>query len=179
MRTYASEVIISAIPLAATSNMSSANARACLYPMLPNSRSLSLFIINMESTCFLSSAIPFSACFLRCAPSNENGIVTIATTSILLTSSSMVTCLAISAITGAAPVPVPPPIPAVINNILVLSDIMFFISSAFSRAAFSATSGFEPAPKPLLPSFIFLGIGLCISARSSVLHTMKSTPFIP
>ena len=51
-------------------------------------------------------------------------------------------------ITGAAPVPVPPPIPAVIKTILVLVSSIFFKSSKLSTAAFSPISGFAPAPKP-------------------------------
>ena len=51
-------------------------------------------------------------------------------------------------ITGAAPVPVPPPIPAVIKTILVLVSSIFFRSSKLSTAAFSPISGFAPAPKP-------------------------------
>ena len=53
------------------------------------------------------------------------------------------------ATTGAAPVPVPPPIPAVINTISAPfrdSVISFFDSSA----AFSPTVGFAPAPRPLV-----------------------------
>ena len=51
-------------------------------------------------------------------------------------------------IIGAAPVPVPPPIPAVINTIFVLFSSMFFISFKFSIAAFSPTIGLAPAPRP-------------------------------
>ena len=56
--------------------------------------------------------------------------------------------IAILAIIGAAPVPVPPPIPAVIKTILVFEFNMAFISSKLSIAAFSPISGFAPAPKP-------------------------------
>ena len=55
---------------------------------------------------------------------------------------------AIFAMTGAAPVPVPPPIPAVIKIILVCVESMDWISSLLSTAALSPTSGFAPAPKP-------------------------------
>ena len=58
-------------------------------------------------------------------------------------------------ITGAAPVPVPPPIPAVIKTILVLVSNIFLKSSKLSTAACSPTSGLAPAPKPsvrLIPS---------------------------
>ena len=65
-----------------------------------------------ESTDLFSFSKPLTACNSLFFPSKLNGIVTIPTVKI---SNS----LAISAIIGAAPVPVPPPIPAVINNILV------------------------------------------------------------
>ena len=90
--------------------------------------------------------------------------------------------LAIFAMIGAAPVPVPPPIPAVINNILVLVVSMDFISSILSTADCSPISGFAPAPKPsvrVTPSWILLGTGLLSKACESVLQITKSTPFIP
>ena len=60
----------------------------------------------------------------------------------------MPSSLAARAITGAAPVPVPPPIPAVIKTILVVCSKVALISSMLSIAACSPTSGFAPAPKP-------------------------------
>ena len=56
--------------------------------------------------------------------------------------------LATCAITGAAPVPVPPPIPAVTNTILVFFESNSRISSIFSFAAAIPTSGSIPAPLP-------------------------------
>ena len=58
------------------------------------------------STLSTRSAIPCSARSRRFAPSNANGFVTTATVSAPMS-------FAISAMTGAAPVPVPPPMPAV------------------------------------------------------------------
>ena len=61
------------------------------------------------STFSLSFWIPVSACTARRLPSKPKGRVT----------TPMVrapTDLAISAMTGAAPVPVPPPLPAVMNT---------------------------------------------------------------
>ena len=55
-------------------------------------------------------SIPSSARRIRRLPSNVNGFVTIATV-------SMPASRAARAITGAAPVPVPPPIPAVTKHI--------------------------------------------------------------
>ena len=62
-------------------------------------------ITNRVSTWFLRRSIPSSACRARLPPSKLNGLVTTPTVSAPVS-------LAISAITGAAPVPVPPPIPA-------------------------------------------------------------------
>ena len=90
--------------------------------------------------------------------------------------------LACFAITGAAPVPVPPPIPAVINTILVFTSSICLISSKLSTAACSPICGLAPAPKPsvkLTPNCILLGTELLSRACASVLQTTKSTPFIP
>jgi len=115
------------------------------------------------------------ACFILCSPSKGKGIVTIATVKIpsFFDSSVMI---------GAAPVPVPPPIPAVIKTILVLcprsSVIVFILSMAASRP----TSGLFPAPRPSVkdsPSCIFTGTGLFCNAWASVLHKTKSTSVIP
>ena len=62
------------------------------------------------STASLSFSKPWFAWFCLFLPSQVNGFVT---TAIVKIPSS----LAIFATTGAAPVPVPPPIPAVINTI--------------------------------------------------------------
>ncbi|OQC43134.1 MAG: hypothetical protein BWX61_01314 [Bacteroidetes bacterium ADurb.Bin035] len=112
------------------------------------------------------------ACWYRTFPSNINGVVTIATVRIFKS-------LAILATTGAAPVPVPPPIPAVMNSILVLFFRILLISSELSSAAFLATSGLEPAPNPVSPNFIFTGIGLDSKTCTSVLQITKSTPLMP
>ena len=74
------------------------------FPTTASSRSLGTTI--MVSTFFRSSAIPCSACFIRRRPSNRNGLVTMPTVSAPVSR-------AICATTGAAPVPVPPPIPQV------------------------------------------------------------------
>src|SRR5690606_4753409 len=108
-------------------------------------------------------------------PSNVKGVVMIATVKIPIS-------LAALANTGLAPVPVPPPIPAVIKSILVLVPNILLISSILSIAEFSPTSGSAPAPIPsvrLTPNCTLLGIGLNSNACASVLHTIKSTPLIP
>ena len=58
------------------------------------------------STSALSASMPSSACLARRVPSNRNGLVTIPTVSAPTSRASRAT-------TGAAPVPVPPPTPAV------------------------------------------------------------------
>ena len=81
---------------------------------------------------------------------------------------------AMRATTGDAPVPVPPPMPAVINTILVLSLKISAIFSALSSAAALATSGLLPAPRPL-PICTLVGTGDCIRALRSVLSTTNDT----
>jgi len=132
-----------------------------------------LITIN-ESTCLLNSSTPFWACCVLLFPSNWNGIVTIPTVKISIS-------FAIFAIIGAAPVPVPPPIPAVIKTILVCTLNICWISWILSAAACAPISGFAPAPKPDVkwaPNWILLGIGLFSSACASVLQITKSTPWI-
>ena len=89
--------------------------------------------------------VPISALILLFLPSKVNGFVTIPTVKIFISFAS-------SAITGIAPVPVPPPIPAVKNSISVFSNI-FLICSLLSRAAFSPIISFAPAPKPFVVCF--------------------------
>ena len=84
------------------------------------------------------------------------------------------------AMTGDAPVPVPPPMPAVMKIIFVpASSSCCRISGSVSTAARRPFSGSLPAPRPSLPRHIFSSTGLLSSACRSVLHTMKVTPRIP
>ena len=87
---------------------------------------------------------------------------------------------AIRAITGAAPVPVPPPIPAVTNTIS--APLRACASSSWlSSAAFSPISGFAPAPSPLVsfsPICIAVDALQNCSACLSVLIPINSTPAI-
>ncbi len=102
-------------------------------------------IVIKASTVFFSSSIPCSAWIILFFPSKLKGRVT---TPIV----SAPSLLAISATTGAAPLPVPPPIPAVIKTILASSktlEIKFLSSSA----AFLPISGSPPAPKPRVVNF--------------------------
>ena len=56
--------------------------------------------------------------------------------------------LAAFAMTGAAPVPVPPPIPALMKTILVLHSKTSTTSLMFSSAAIRPFKGQAPAPRP-------------------------------
>ena len=78
-------------------------------------------------------------------PSKLNGRVTIHTVNIP-------SSLQIFATTGAAPVPVPPPIPAVTNT---RSDPATIDETASLSCiiAFLPISGFAPAPNPFVKSF--------------------------
>ena len=125
-------------------------------------------VIN-ESTCSTNSAKPLSATLPR--RSNLKGLVTTATVKIPRS-------FATSATTGAAPVPVPPPIPAVMNTISApLSSSA--MRSRSSIAAARPVSGFAPAPRPLvilLPICSVLSAPKPSKACASVLMAMKSTP---
>ena len=88
--------------------------------------------------------------------------------------------MAILPMTGAAPVPVPPPIPAVMKTIRVSPAVRAIrICSPLSSAASLARSGLAPAPRPLVtvgPIIILSSTGLWSSACLSVLHRRKDTP---
>mmetsp|Transcript_15518 Transcript_15518/g.24120 ORF Transcript_15518/g.24120 Transcript_15518/m.24120 type:complete len:225 (-) Transcript_15518:581-1255(-) len=142
--------IISLIPTTPCLKISSATA---------NERSIGVFsgmISNnllfdttiTVSTCSFSLSIASVACFMRRRPSNENGFVTMPTVNAPLS-------FATSATTGAAPEPVPPPIPEVTKHISVPA-IMLLKSFRLSSAANRPTSGLPPAPRPrvtVLPMF--------------------------
>ena len=140
-----------------------------------NSRSLSLRMMSRVSTASRIFSSPSVACALRRRPSNWNGMVTMPTVRMSI---SRAAC----AMTGAAPVPVPPPMPAVMKTMLVLLPINSLTSSRVSIAALRPTSGKEPAPCPpvrVAPSWTLTGTGLASRAWASVLQTMKSTPWMP
>ena len=106
----------------------------------------------MLSTLFLSSFKPSIEYAVLFWPSKVNGLVTIA---IVKQPSS----LANFDITGAAPVPVPPPIPAAINTMCAPRTISLISFSVASAASFP-TDGSPPAPKPfvmLSPKIILWG----------------------
>ena len=104
------------------------------------SRRRSLGIVMSVSTFDFSDSLDFSATILRLAPSKLNGLVT---TPIVRAPSS----LAISAMTGAAPEPVPPPMPAVMKT-MSESRSASAIFSESSSAARSPIDASPPAPSP-------------------------------
>src|SRR5271165_6397646 len=135
--------------------------------------SLSLGMMISESTIFANSSIPAWATFCR-LPSNLNGRVTTATVRMPF---SLATC----ATTGAAPVPVPPPMPAVMKS-MSAPPMDSTMRSRSSIAASRPISGRAPAPSPrvrLVPSCNCVRAVERLSACASVLAAMNSTPTTP
>ena len=111
---------------------------------------------------------------MRAGPSKLKGVVTIPTV-------RQPNSFAIEATTGALPVPVPPPIPAVINTISAPVN-EFLIVSRSSSAALHPTSGLPPAPRPpvsFCPIGILTGAVDLFKACKSVLITINSTCSTP
>ena len=166
-------VMISAMLLAATLSVSSAFPKALSTDRSAyTSRRRSLLMTSSASTFFASSSTPSRALLIFFSPSHKKGMVTMPTV-------RMPMSLLAFAMTGAAPVPVPPPIPAVMNVILVPSSSMALMSSRVSSAASRAFSGTLPAPSPSLPSWMCTGTGEALSACASVLHSTKLTSCMP
>ena len=125
----------------------------------------------LVSTYFFNSSKPLSAAFNLPGPSKIKGFVTTATV-------NKFKSLAALAITGAAPVPVPPPIPAVMKTMLAPCK-RFINSFNDSSAAACPISDFAPAPSPLVklvPSCILHEALLCFKACASVFAATNSTP---
>ena len=161
------------MPCVACSSTSSAflSASLKLVPLPTTASSRSLGTTIMVSAARLSSARPCSACFIRFLPSNKKGLVTMAMVSAPISR-------AISAMRGAAPVPVPPPIPAVMNTRSAPSSALR-ISSRFSSSACAPISGRAPAPSPrvsLLPIWMRTSALDSFKTCASVFTEMKSTP---
>ena len=136
------------------------------------SRSLGMTI--RLSTCISRLAMPCSARPIFRLPSKAKGLVTMPTV-------RMPRSWATSATTGAAPVPVPPPMPAVIKTICAPFRTLA-ISSLLSSAARWPTSGSAPAPRPLVslaPSCTLIVAWFLDRACWSVLKAMNSTPCTP
>src|ERR1700722_9502704 len=131
-------------------------------------------MMSSVSTTLCSSWMPVSATFMRRTPSKWNGLVTTPTV-------RMPSSLAQRATTGAAPVPVPPPMPAVTNTMWAPARGSR-ISSITSSAAARPTSGCEPAPRPSVtctPIWMMRSAFDMVRAWASVLATTKSTPSSP
>mmetsp|Transcript_13468 Transcript_13468/g.24383 ORF Transcript_13468/g.24383 Transcript_13468/m.24383 type:complete len:252 (-) Transcript_13468:608-1363(-) len=169
-------IMISEMPTTPCRKISSATKKASVTGVLSGTmrNNLSLDTTMRVSTCLRNSAMAASACFMRWRPSNLNGLVTTPTVR------QPHSFLAISATTGAAPLPVPPPMPAVINTISAPIQTAL-TSSAFSKAAFLPIPGSPPAPNPLVtlrPIFKVLGAKDVLSACASVFMAQKDTPSI-
>ncbi len=131
----------SVIPFTAFVSISSAILKAvCKGSSGASSRSLSLGITIKVSTTASILSKPFMAFSILFLPSIVKGKVTTPIT-------NEPSFFASDAITGAAPVPVPPPKPQVMKTIS-LPEILFFISEFDSFAASSPTFGLLPAPSP-------------------------------
>ena len=84
------------------------------------------------------------------------------------------------ATTGAEPLPVPPPMPAVINT-RSLPMTTRPSDSLLSVAAISPSSGLPPAPRPRVtcsPIWHLLGASELTSACASVFRAQNSTPYV-
>ena len=126
------------------------------------------------STLSLKFAIASLACCILLRPSKANGFVTTPTVRHPIS-------FATSATIGAAPEPVPPPIPAVTKT-RSPAETASPIKSLLSSAAFLPISGFPPAPNPLVnfaPILQVLGARDLDKACASVLIDQNSTPSTP
>mmetsp|Transcript_11594 Transcript_11594/g.15096 ORF Transcript_11594/g.15096 Transcript_11594/m.15096 type:complete len:266 (+) Transcript_11594:465-1262(+) len=168
--------MISLIPTTPCLKISSATAKDLSIGVFSGiiSSNLLLETTMTVSTCSLRRLIASVACFILRLPSNKKGFVTIPTVNAPLS-------FATSATTGAAPLPVPPPIPLVTKHISVPVTIAA-ISDRDSSAAAFPMSGLPPAPRPRVTAdpifstfapFAFDRPKAC----ASVLIAQKSTPF--
>ena len=124
-----------------------------------------------QSTSLFSTSMPASALRIRGMPSKVKGLVTMATVRIPMSRATL-------AMTGAAPVPVPPPMPAAMKTMSAPFKASRILSRS-SSAAWRPTSGLEPAPMPrvvLTPSCSLFWMGFSCRTCLSVLATMSSTP---
>ena len=140
----AGTLIRSVIPCTACCKTSSAFLRASGMVVRRStiSSNLSFGMTIRVSTFSLIFEIPPIAFIIRVFASKRKGFVTTPTVRIPISLASLAT-------TGAAPVPVPPPIPQVTNTISAPFNAAA-ISSLLSSAAFSPISGFAPAPSPFV-----------------------------
>ena len=135
----------------------------------------SLGMTMRVSTLSESVSMPLMADWERLRPSKVNGLVTTPTVR------APTSFLAMSATTGAAPVPVPPPSPAVMKTMSAPARAAL-ISSWLSSADSRPTSGLAPAPRPLVmsvPMWTLMSASEIASACASVLMATNSTPRMP
>ena len=134
-------VMMSVMPFTPIRSTSSAARKAsCRGAPAMASLRRSLGITIRVSTCSASRAMPSSAWRCRLRPSKPKGLVTMPTV-------RAPHSLATSATIGAAPVPVPPPMPAAMNTRSAPSrDCSRSLRD--SSAAFWPIIGFPPAPRP-------------------------------
>src|SRR6266568_4626941 len=148
------------MPWVACSSTSSAFFRASWngMPLPTTAKSRSFGTTTMVSTCLRISAMPISACRMRLRPSNRKGFVTM----------PMVRApksRAIWEIIGAAPVPVPPPMPRVsflpictFTSALLLSRACASVFTEMNSTPWSPSSTMRfralPPPPPTPTTFI-------------------------
>ena len=130
-----------------------------------------LLMTRSASTSLAMASTPSRALSIRGLHSKRKGVVTIPTV-------RMPFFFASRAMTGEAPVPVPPPIPVVMNTILVslsrASRILSMLSSASSRPFLGSPP--HPRPGPICKRS---GTGESSNDFRSLLHTRKRTSCIP
>src|SRR6266853_86656 len=164
------------IPCVACNSTSSAFLSASWngMPLPTTASSRSLGTTTMASTCLRISAMPISAWRIRLRPSNKNGLVTMPMV-------SAPRSRAICEMIGAAPVPVPPPMPQVTKTRSAPCR-PWRTSSRFSSMAWRPISGRAPAPRPrvsFFPICTFTSALLLSNACASVFTEMNSTPWRP
>ena len=139
-------VIRSVMPWTPLSSTSSADRNASISetPRSPSCSSRSLGMTIRVSHSLRSCWMPSSAWPPRRLPSKANGRVTTP----MVSAPSL---RAMDATTGAPPVPVPPPSPAVTKTMSAPLSTSS-ISSRWSSAALRPTSGLAPAPRPRVSS---------------------------
>mmetsp|Transcript_16603 Transcript_16603/g.40561 ORF Transcript_16603/g.40561 Transcript_16603/m.40561 type:complete len:300 (+) Transcript_16603:776-1675(+) len=165
--------MISEIPTTPCLKMSSATEKASCRGVLSGTicKSLSLDTMINVSTRSRRFAIASVACCILRRPSKPKGFVTTPTVKHPIS-------FATSATTGAAPDPVPPPIPAVTKT-RSPAETASPIKSRLSSAAFLPISGLPPAPKPLVnfaPILQVFGARDLDKACASVFIDQNSTP---
>ena len=144
----------SEMPLVALSSTSSATAKASVseVPLSTTASSRSFGMMIRVSTSARSSASPSSAWRMRRRPSKLNGLVTTATVSAPVWRARRAT-------TGAPPVPVPPPIPAVMNTMSLSVRASMSVCSS-SSAARRPWAGSPPEPRPRVAALpIWMRVG--------------------